>query len=418
MKCLKLRRIFKIICLAILTGVLMLPVLAVTARAQTYTVLHNFAGRDGNGPGFALAADHTGNLYGTTELGGSHCGSSGCGTVFKLERHGSNWILKQLYDFVGGTDGELPESGAVFGTDGNLYGATNGGGQHGAGTIYKLQPPASVCKKVQCPWQETVLYNFTGLSDGKFPEGDLIFDQAGNLYGTTAEGGGGSCSGGCGVVFDLTPSHGSWNYSVLYSFTSISDRALPESGVILDQSGHIYGTTVAGGAHTKGTVFELTKTGATWTKSVLHDFQGGSDGTFPQAGLVFDPAGKLYGFTQNGGSDNNGTAFELQPAGGGWNYSEIFSFGQEIAGPIATPTLDGAGNLYGAAFGGGAHAPGGIFKLTFSGGSWNYVPLHYFTGLDGQYPFGGVRFDAEGNLYGTASGGGASGGGVVFEITP
>ena len=380
--------------------------------------MHNFSGRDGDGPGLALAADHTGNLYGTTELGGSHCGSSGCGTVFKLERHGSNWILKQLYDFVGGTDGELPESGVVFGADGNLYGATNGGGQHGAGTIYKLQPPASVCKKVQCPWQETVLYNFTGLSDGKFPEGDLIFDQAGNLYGTTAEGGGGSCSGGCGVVFDLTPSHGSWNYSVLYSFTSISDGALPESGVILDQSGNIYGTTVAGGAHTKGTVFQLTKAGATWTKSVLHDFQGGSDGTFPQAGLVFDPAGNLYGFTQDGGTDNNGTAFELQPSGGGWNYSEIFSFGQEVAGPIATPTLDGAGNLYGAAFGGGAHAPGAIFELTFSDGSWNYVPLHYFTGLDGQYPFGGVRFDAAGNLYGTASSGGAFGGGVVFEITP
>ncbi len=108
----------------------------------------------------------------------------------------------------------------------------------------------------------------------------------------------------------------------------------------------------------------------------------------------------------------------MQPSGGGWNYSEIFSFGHEVAGPIATPTLDGAGNLYGAAFGGGAHAPGGIFELTFSGGSWSYVPLHYFTGLDGDYPLGGVRFDAEGNLYGTASGGGAFGGGVVFKITP
>jgi uncharacterized repeat protein (TIGR03803 family) len=220
------------------------------------------------------------------------------------------------------------------------------------------------------------------------------------------------------VVYELTPSHGSWDFAALYSFASISDGALPESGVILDQSGNIYGTTEAGGVHTMGTVFQLTKTGATWTKSVLHDFQGGTDGSFPQAGLAFDPSGNLYGFAGFGGTRNNGTAFELQPAGGSWIYSQIFSFGQEIAGPIATPTLDTAGNLYGAAIGGGAHAPGGIFELVFSGGSYSYVPLHYFTGLDGQYPFGGVRFDSEGNLYGTASGGGSFGGGVVFEIAP
>ena len=401
-----------------MAAAVMLLVSTLAAQAQTYSVLHNFSGRDGSGPSFALTSDRAGNLYGTTELGGSHCGSSGCGTVYEMVRNGSGWILKQLYDFAGGTVGELPLSGVIFGADGSLYGATNSGGQHGAGTIYKLQPPATVCKKVQCPWQETVLYSFTGLSDGGLPEGDLIFDRAGNLYGTASVGGSGSCSGGCGVVFQLTPAHGGWTYTVLYSFTSLADGALPESGVILDQSGNIYGTTVAGGAHTMGTVFELTKTGATWTKSTLHDFQGGSDGEFPQAGLVFDPAGNLYGFASLGGDHNNGTAFELQPSADGWNYSVIFSFGQEVADPVATPTLDSAGNLYGAAFGGGAHGPGGIFKLTFSGGTWDYIPLHYFTGLDGQYPFGSVRFDSEGNLYGTASGGGTSGDGVVFEITP
>ncbi len=418
MTCLKANRIFQITCSAVVASVVVLCLLTVVAQAQTYTVLHNFSGRDGNGPGFSLTIDPAGNLYGTTELGGSHCGSSGCGTVFKLERHGSNWILKQLYDFLGGTDGQFPESGVIFGAEGNLYGATNGGGQFGAGTIYKLQPPATICKKVQCAWQETVLYNFTGHGDGYLPEGDLIFDQAGNLYGTTAQGGGGSCTGGCGVVFELTPSHGSWNFAVVYSFTSLSDGALPESGVVLDQSGKIYGTTVAGGAHSDGTVFELTKAGAVWTKTVLHDFAARSDGQFPQAGLVFDPSGNLFGFAQFGGTHNNGTAFELQPSLGGWNYSQIFSFGQEIASPIATPTLDSAGNLYGAAFGGGAHAPGGIFELALSGGSYSYVPLHYFTGTDGQYPFGGVRFDAAGNLYGTASGGGEQHAGVVFEITP
>jgi uncharacterized repeat protein (TIGR03803 family) len=129
------------------------------------------------------------------------------------------------------------------------------------------------------------LYNFTGLADGRLPEGDLIFDSAGNLYGTASTGGTGSCSGGCGVVFQLTPAQGSWNFAVLYSFSALSDGALPESGVILDQSGNIYGTTVAGGAHTKGTVFKLTKTGGTCTKSTLYDFQGGADGGFPPGWL-------------------------------------------------------------------------------------------------------------------------------------
>jgi len=416
MTCRNQHRIFRVVQQLVLAGAMVF--LASAAQAQTYNIIHNFAGRDGSGPSFGLTSDRAGNLYGTTELGGTHCGDSGCGTVFEMVRHGSNWILKQLYDFAGGTDGEFPLSGVIFGADGNLYGATNGGGQYGAGTIYKLQPPATVCKKAMCPWQETVLYSFTGLSDGRLPEGDLIFDLAGNLYGTTSVGGGGSCSGGCGVVFQLTPAHGSWTFSVVYTFTGLADGALPESGVILDHSGNLYGTTVAGGAHSNGTVFELTKAGAVWTKTVLHDFAGGSDGQFPQAGLVFDPVGNLFGFAEFGGSHNQGTAFELQPSSGGWNYSVLFDFGLQSQNPVYTPTLDSAGNLYGAANSGGAHAAGAIFKLTFSGGSWSYVSLHDFTGPDGEYPYGGVVFDPEGNLYGTASGGGANYRGVVWEITP
>ncbi len=397
--------------LAVIAVVVILLFPAAAAQAQTYTVLHNFAGNDGSGPVVGLTS-RDGNLYGTTNLGGT----GQWGTAFEMVRNASNWILKPLYDFSNGVEGGFPGSRVVFGPDGNLYGSTDGGGQHNKGVIYKLQPPVSGCQRALCPWVETVLYNFTGLSDGSSPQGDLVFDQAGNLYGT-AGGGTGSCQGGCGVVFQLSPSQGSWTYTVLYTFTSLSDGALPESGVILDQSGNLYGATNAGGTQFMGTVFELTKTGATWTKSVLHTLQGGSDGQFPQ-GVVFDPAGNLYGFTEFGGDHNNGTAFELQPSGGGWNYRVIFSFGQEIASPVATPLLDGAGNIYGSAFGGGSHFPGGVFKLAFSGGSWSYVPLHYFTGLDGQYPLGGVIFDAEGNLYGTASGGGTFGGGVVFEITP
>ena len=404
--------------LALTAGAAVLLGLTVAAQAQTYTILHNFAGRDGSGPEFALTRDAAGNLYGTTALGGSHCGSSGCGTVYELVRSGSNWILKQLYDFTAGADGGLPESGVIFGPEGNLYGTTTSAGQYGAGTVYKLQPPASVCKRTLCPWQETVLYSFTGLGDGGAPEGDLVVDRAANLYGTTAAGGTGSCQGGCGVVFELTPSGGSWNFSVLYSFSALSDGALPESGVTLDPSGNLYGTTVAGGAHTMGTVFELTKTGATWTKTTLHDFQGGSDGGFPQGGVAVDPGGNLFGFTTAGGAHNNGTAFELHPSSGGWNYSQLFDFGARIMSVVSTPVLDSAGNLYGCALFGGAHASGTIFKLTFLGGAWNYVSLHDFNGLDGQYPYGSVLLDGAGKLYGTVSEGGAFGGGVVFEIAP
>ena len=414
----QLHPLFPIVHLVMFAATLLL--LAAAGQAQTYTVLHNFAFNDGSAPSFGLTSDQAGNLYGTTNLGGSHCGSSGCGTVFELVRNGSAWILKQLYDFGAGgaNDGEFPESRVVFGPDGNLYGATIAGGQYGFGTIYRLQPPLSICKRTLCPWRETVLYNFTGLGDGGGPEGDLIFDTANNLYGTTAGGGTGSCSGGCGVVFQLTFTQGTWNYAVLYSFSALSDGALPESGVILDQSGNIYGTTVAGGAHTKGTIFELTKTGAAWTKSTLYDFQGGADGGFPQAGLASDPAGNLFGFTTAGGANNNGTAFEIQPSSGGWNYNTLLSFGGRTMDAVSTPVLDSAGNLYGCINSGSTHAVGAIFELKFLGGIWNYVSLHDFNVGDGAYPYGSVLLDGQGNLYGTASEGGSSRDGVVFEITP
>lgn len=418
MACLNLHRIFSIIYLAVVAGVGVLG-LAVVAQAQTYTPLHNFAHYDGSGPEFALTTDAGGNLYGTTGLGGSHCGSSGCGTVYKMVRKGSGWILTQLYDFTNGADGGFPESGVIFGPEGNLYGATNSGGQYGFGAVYKLQPPLSVCKRTMCPWLETVIYSFTGLGDGRLPEGDLTVDHAGNLYGTTSTGGTGNCQSGCGVVFQLTPSQGSWSFSVVYSFSALSDGALPESGVILDRAGNLYGTTSAGGAHTKGTIFELTKTGSTWTKTTLHDFEGSDDGGFPQGGLVFDPTGNLYGFTTAGGAHNQGTSFQLQPSSGGWDYNVLFNFGgRGGVEVVSTPVLDSAGNIYGAANIGGVHAAGAVFKLTFLGQTWNYVSLHDFTGLDGEYPYGGVTFDPEGNVYGTATEGGPSGGGVVFQITP
>lgn len=389
-----------------------------SAEGQAYTVIHNFAGYDGNQPMVGLTMDRGGSLYGTTFLGGTGC-AYGCGTVFKLVRNGSDWILKPLYEFAGGTDGANPDSRVIFGPDGNLYGTTTIGGQYGAGTVYKLQPPASACKSTNCLWRETILYSFTGLSDGGTPEGDLIFDSAGNLYGTTFGGAVmGECYSGCGVVYELMPSHGSWTCTILYTFTGLSDGGSPTSGVILDRSGNLYGTTSAGGSHFLGTVFELAKTGAGWTENVLHSFQGAGDGENPESGLVFDPAGNLYGLTIAGGGHNNGTAFELQTSSGSWNYSGLFNFGLQSGQPISTPILDSAGNLYGTAYSGGRDGVGAIFKLTPAAGSWNYSSLHDFVITDGARPQGNVILDAQGNVYGTALGGGASGDGVVFEITP
>jgi uncharacterized repeat protein (TIGR03803 family) len=246
----------------------------------------------------------------------------------------------------------------------------------------------------------------------------MAFDQAGNLYGATFAGAEGSCYSGCGVVYQLTPSHGGWNLTVLYSFTGLGDGGEPVDGVILDQSGNVYGTTGIGGSGGLGTVFELTATGSGWTENILHSFQGGSDGKFPEAGLVFDPAGNLYGVTEGGGGHNNGTAFELQSSNGDWNYSLLYNLGLQSGQPLATPILDSAGNLYGTAFSGGTHNAGAAYELTSSDGSWNYISLHDFVISDGEYPSGSLVFDAEGNLYGTTSYGGAFGHGVVFEITP
>jgi len=396
---------------------LLMIVLATQLHAQTYTVLHNFAGSDGDSPQAGLTLDRAGNLYGTTRYGGSY----NAGTVFKVTRQGSGWIFTPLYDFRGGSDGKSPDSRVVFGPDGSLYGTTTYGGGYQVGVVFKLQPSASACKTALCPWTETVLYSFTGQSDGGVPEGDLVFDQAGNIYGTTFAGGQGDCVPlytGCGAVYELTPSQGRWNATVLHTFTGLSDGGSPTSGAIFDQAGNLYGTTYVGGAYSLGTVFELTPNGSGWTENVLHNFAAGSDGASPESGLTFDSSGDLYGVTAFGGSHTYGTAFELQAMNDGFSYSILYNFGLESETPVPTLTLDSAGNLYGTAQSGGTGNVGAVFELTPSAGSWNYISLHDFTFSSGGYPLGNVVLDAGGNLYGTTPYGGTGEDGVVFEITP
>ena len=249
----------------------------------------------------------------------------------------------------------------------------------------------------------------------------MIFDKAGNLYGTTYTGG----MANRGVVFELTPSGSGWTETVLHSFTGSPDGAYPSSGMTFDPAGNLYGTTQSGGCSTGcGTVFELTPSLSGWTETVLYNFRGPNDGVVPYGGLVLDPAGNLYGTTPYGGAGGGGTVFELTPSNGGWVFGVLYSFVLEgTGGPTDTLARSAAGNLYGTVFSGGnfngcsGYGCGSVFELSPSGGGWIFTSLHEFhDGKDGGNPYAGVILDPAGNLYGTTSGL-LGGDGSVFEIT-
>jgi uncharacterized repeat protein (TIGR03803 family) len=318
------------------------------AAAWMEKVLHNFNnnGTDGYYPRASLISDAAGNLYGTTIYGGTY----GWGTVFELTpTTGGGWTEQVLHSFGNGTDGGEPRASLIFDAAGNLYGTTYGGGIYchsigGCGTVFELTLTAGG------NWTEAVLYNFGSFTDdGYEPSASLIFDAAGNLYGTTQFGG----IHGWGTVFELTPTGGGgWSEQVLLNFGT--GGAFPQAGLIFDAAGNLYGTTSEGGTNI-GTVFELTpNVGGGWTETVLHNFGSGTDGSYPYAGLIFDAAGNLYGTTQYGGTYNScsggcGTVFELTPtAGGEWAEQVLLNFnGTSGANPYAGVIFDGAGNLFG-----------------------------------------------------------------------
>jgi len=413
--------------LALTIAFVLTVVASPAAQAQTFNVLYNFTGgTDGGTPYAGVTLDRAGNLYGTTSMNG--------GTVYQLKKpNGSGWTYTLLYTFTGlhPSFGLFPTARVILGPDSTLYGTTSQGGANtgcagvvGCGVVFNLRPPPKVvCQNAPCPWMETVLYNFAGNPDGYLPGyGDLLFDQAGNIYGTTVNGGTNYCNGqGCGVVYELTRSGGGWKESVLYSFEGheAGDGATPANGVIFDNAGNLYGTTTVGGLSNYGTVFELMYSGgSSWTESIPYSFQNVGNGTYPFAGLISDPSGNLYGAT-TGNQYSAGSVFELTPGmNGSWTYTQVYSFTDYPAcGPRGTLVMDGAGNIYGTTYCGGAYHAGSVFKLTPSGNSWTYTPLVYFAGLnDGGNPVSNVVIDAGGNLYGTASTGGY-GAGLVWEIT-
>ena len=373
-----------------------------------------------------------------------------------------------LYSFTGGSDGGDAATGLVFDGKGNLYGTTIIGGTSQCGTVFELTSQASP------PWPETVLHNFGCYADGKNPHGGVTFDRNGNLDGTTVSGGsGGSCSSdGCGIVFQLTPN----TENVLHNFTGSADGFGPGGGVVFDPSGDVYGMTPDGGAHSEGTVYELSRTGRQWREKVIHAFTGGTDGGVGSLGsLLRDAAGNLYGVAEVGGAHADGAVFKLRATSKKrWKLTTLYAFkGQPDGGSPYGGLVAGAnGDLYGTTYYGGAGGLGSVFELargargryrervlySFQGGSDGSSPtatlvlkngelygttsagggscgcgtvfkvdtrsgsetvLHAFgSGNDGAYPYYGMTLDASGNLYGTTVAGGSFGQGIVFEVTP
>jgi len=389
-------------------------------------VVHRFNGSDGAYPSANLIIDSAGNLYGTTENGGTF----GFGTVFRLAPDAKGeWSETVLHSF-NQNDGADPLDSLIFDGAGNLYGTTAFGGDAGYGTVFML------VHNEDDSWTEKLLHSFNG-DDGKIPYGSVIFDSAGNLYGAAGQGGMGFCTNGCGVAFKLEQrSDGGWTETVIHNFNR-ADGEEP-SNLTFDNVGNLYGATLIGGDFGCGVVFRLkSSVEGKWTETVLHSFEG-RDGcvSFP-SGLILDAAGNLYGTTQGGGVYGYGTVFQLSPtAKGKWSERVLHSFNHsDGADLLDSLILDAGGNLYGTTSGGGdtKHCPnqndnsgcGVVFKLPRGAkGRWTETVLHKFSNTDGAYPWGGLVRDKAGHLYGTTQNGGnlkdcfGSGCGVVFEARP
>jgi hypothetical protein len=373
----------------------------------------------------------------------------------------AEWKEKVLHSFQRGNDGATPAGGVVFDSAGNLYGVTTDGGTScpppGCGTVFQLAPPA----KKGGAWTETVLHVFDG-NDGSRPAGSVILDAKGNLYGTTAYGGTGTCillggNVGCGLVYELSPpakKGGEWTYSILYSFLGGKDGQYPSGNLVFDAVGNLYGATIYGGGFQGtcnapyylycGTVFELsppkTKDGK-WKEKVLYSFKGvksgqdSGDGASPNGGLILDSKGAIYGTTYFGGNNQKGICdggvggtgcgivFKLIPPVnkvGSWTKKTLHQFdAQDGSNSAAGVVFDGTGNLYGTTSGGPPNGFGLVFELKKPSGkahSWTETILYAFSGRnDGEDPIASVIFDANGNLYGTNYYGGPFSG-IVFRL--
>jgi uncharacterized repeat protein (TIGR03803 family) len=321
------------------------------------TILYTFTGgTDGAYPLGNLLRDEAGNLYGAAQGGGSDNCVQGCGTIFEITPANTEKVLLSFTS--GGSD---PVGSLIRDSEGNLYGMTANGGTHSCGTVFSLTQTGT----------ETVLYSFNCLSDGLGGTGGLTRDGSGALYGASIVGGSSTCGFGCGLVFEVTASD---EFNLLYGFTSGPDGWEPNGNLIRDAQGNLYGTSRFGGSNPScsstlgcGTVFEITPSS---TETVLYSFSGGADGSNPTgAGLVQDRQGNLYGTTYSGGVGSCyqgfgcGVVFKVTPSG---TETVLYSFtgGADGGNPAANLILDAKGNLFGTTQIGGAQGYGTVFEVT------------------------------------------------------
>jgi len=386
----------------------------------TYRTVYEFSGSpDGAGPMSTLITDVAGNLYGTTTEGGTSDG----GAVFVVTPTGVESVLHSFGPQNSARDGVGPQSGVIADADGNLYGTTlqggGGCGGHGCGVVYRIAPNGT----------ETVLHKFRDKTDGHAPSGGLLADGTGNLYGTTTLGGSGCNKLGCGTVFKISPDG---SETLLYSFKGGSDGFLPYSGLIADSSGNLYGTTAGGGGSVCGqlgcgTVYRLSPDGS---ETVLYSFKGGNDGAAPYAPLIIDSQGNFYGTTSQGGGGCGGTGcgtiFKLAPDGTE-TILHAFHGGTDGAVPYSSLIMDKLGNLYGTTQQGGGADKRGCFENFGCGTVFELAPdgtetiLIAFDPKHVQLPYGGLTATKQGHLYGTTEvslSHGTLKGGVVFEVKP
>ncbi len=364
----------------------------ITVSAQPLTTLHSFNGGDGRSPEATLVQGSDGNFYGTTAVGGAHFK----GTVFKIDTTGS---LTTLHSFSGSPgDGAVPVAGLVQGSDGNFYGTTASGGAFFQGTVFRMTPSGAI----------TVLHSFNSFSsEGAVPVAGLVQGSDGNFYGTTALGG----QHFQGTVFRIDATG---NLTTLHSFSgSPNDGSNPVAGLVQGSDGNFYGTTPSGGAHFQGIVFRISQGG---THAVLHSFAGyPAEGGVPFAALVQGSDGNFYGTTAVGGAHFKGTVFNIDAAG---SLTTLHSFNgspEEGANPVAGLVQGSDGNFYGTTALGGTHFRGTVFNIDATG---SFTTLDSFTGSpsEGALPFAGLVQGSDGNFYGTTVLGGAHGAGTVFTF--
>jgi uncharacterized repeat protein (TIGR03803 family) len=409
-------RFFRAMSLTMMT----LPLLAVmfvnAAKASSTRVVYSFGGGDGVYLDTELVRDRSGNLYGTSVEGGDFQS----GNVFELTPTRNGWTLNVLYSFTSGLDGGEPYKGVTLDSHGNLYGTTvtggSGGCEGGCGVVYKLT-------HAHGSWTESVIYSFTGGNDGSGPGSPVVFDNQGNLFGTTPVGG----ANGLGTVYELRPQKdGGWKLKVVHTFTGGNDGAGGSAGRLLfDNRGSIYGVTTSGGAYGSGTAYRLSAVQhGNWKLKTLYAFKGQPDAGSPYGGLIRDSAGNLYGTTYYDGKNDFGAIYELSRVGSKWKEKVLHSFagGSDGSESLSTLVADAGGNLYGTTIKGGDSSCdcGTIFKVAAGGkGSRKVSVVYRFKGApDGAYLYAGLVADSVGQFFGITLQGGSANVGTIFKFAP